>query len=144
MMTIKKMASLTSFASIVLLTACTAGTVKDTANNAITGVTVKAYAECTGEGCEANQIETPVAGATLTGYQTTTNIEGQFFFDPYGETVATEDAMAIGSTDGSNSTYKIQYSQPGYQDLWLDYTSDFQQHEYEGNTYQITSVPVMY
>ncbi|WP_159931127.1 VOC family protein [Oceanicoccus sp. KOV_DT_Chl] len=127
------------------LTACTTGYVKDTANQALTDVDVIAYGECSGAGCDSSEVETVTPAATLTGYQVSSNADGAYFFDPYGEMVAAEDAMSIGVANGSaESFYKLQFSKQGYQDIWLDYTPDFQQHSYEGSDYLITSVPTVY
>ncbi len=128
---------------ITALVGCTTGIVKDSNGVAVAGVEVTAYGQCTGDGCEANQVETATPAGSLTGYQTSSDSNGQYFFDPYAEKVAAEDAMAIAAAGGSES-YKLQYSQPGYQDVWMDYTPNFQQYTQDGEQYLITGVPEVY
>ncbi|ARN75826.1 VOC family protein [Oceanicoccus sagamiensis] len=133
-------------ALMLLLTAlagCTTGIVKDSNGVAVAGVAVTAYGQCAGEGCEASQVETATPAGLLTGYQTSSDSNGQYFYDPYGEKVAAEEAMTIAAAEGSD-TYQLQYSQAGYQDVWLDYTPNFQQYSSDGQQYLITGVPEVY
>jgi catechol 2,3-dioxygenase-like lactoylglutathione lyase family enzyme len=126
------------------ITGCTTGVVKDTAGAAMAGVDVIAYGACQGAGCATHQVDTATPAGTLTGYHTTTNLSGAYYYDPYAEYVAPEDAMQMNVNAPEDSSYQLQFSKAGYQDIWLDYTPDFQQHVHEGNTYYITSVPAMY
>ena len=131
--------------SLCALTGCTVGEIKDTSGGALQDVNVIAYGQCSGDGCAANEVVTPVPGGSMTGYQTSSTEEGHYLYDPYAVHVAPEDAMAIEQGDASGQDfYKIQYSKPGYQDTWLDYTPDFQSHVHEGKEYFITEVPQVY
>lgn len=133
----------TALALVAILAGCTTGTVKDTASNPVAGAEVTAYGECSGVGCASHEVTTVTPEGPLTGYMTTSNEQGQFFFDPYAEQVAAEDAMGIVLAEGEQS-YKLRYAQPGYQDVWMDYTPDFQSYTLEGKNYLITAVPDLF
>ncbi|MEH6582303.1 MAG: VOC family protein [Halioglobus sp.] len=141
-LTISSLAKAVFLVALAGLAACTAGEVRDTSGTVIPDVNVTAYGECAGAGCAANEVATPIPGGSLTGYQATTNGNGQYFYDPYAETVDHENAMAINiPAESAQSFYKLKYSQPGYQDTWLDYTPNFKSYLHNGKTYVITEVP---
>jgi hypothetical protein len=143
--TVNCLARAASLLAARILAACTAGEVKDTDGVALAQAEVTAYGRCTGAGCAANELATPIPGGSFTGYRTTANSDGHYFYDPYAEVVAPEDAMAIDAGDDSGQgVYKLQYSKPGYQDTWMDYTPDFQNDQRNGNNYLITAVPEVY
>ncbi len=64
--------------ALTSLTACTIGVVSDSSSKGLAGVDVIAYADCGGEGCDANEVQIATPTGTLTGYQASTVRSGQF------------------------------------------------------------------
>lgn len=117
------------------------GVVLDSSSKGLAGADVIAYADCGGEGCEANEVQTATPAGTLTGYHASTASGGQFLFDAYAQ----EDAMLVRSSVGSpDSAYKLQIAKAGYRDIWLDYTPEFNSFTFQGRDYLIAQVPNVY
>ena len=131
--------------TILILQGCIAGTVRDTAGNAIENVDVVAIGNCTGDGCAANETPIVIGNDLETGYHQPTNDKGQYFFDPYGEMVAPEDAMAVSAPEGS-TTVRFSYSKDGYQQVVLTHEPQYENHVHPdtGKTYVIAGAPDIY
>ena len=125
---------------------CITGAVKDTSGNGVSDVDVIAFAECGGAGCAAHEVEVTVGAELRTGYYTTTNTNGQYFYDPYAEVVPPEDAMLLTIPSGSPDDFmSFSFSKGGYEDIWLNHKPEYQEHTAEdGSVYHIASVPNMY
>lgn len=122
---------------------CITGAVKDTSGNGVSDVDVIAFANCTGAGCEPHKVEVTVDSELRTGYYTTTNTNGQYFYDPYAEVVAPEDAMLLSIPSG-DEFMSFSFSKSGYEGIWLNHTPEFQKHDYEGTPYYVAEIPDMY
>jgi len=131
---------------LVCAQGCITGTVKDSSGIVQSDVDVIAFANCSGAGCEAHEVEVTVDSDILTGYYTTTNSNGQYFYDPYAEVVAPEDAMFLSVPDGSPDEFmSFSFSKIGYQGIWLNHVPEYEEYtDNNGNPYYIAAVPNMY
>jgi VDE lipocalin domain-containing protein len=130
-----------------ILQGCVAGKVYDSAGEAVADVDVVAIGDCAGEGCAANETYVVVGNDLYTGYQATTNSKGEYFYDPYGEVVAPEDAMGVHATDESeDGAIQIAYSKSGYQQILLNHVPDYNTyvHPDTGKNYLIARAPDIY
>ncbi len=136
--------ALTMLLSILILQGCVAGKVMDSSGNALPDVDVVAIADCAGDGCEANETVVVVGSELHTGYHQPTNENGHYFFDPYGEVVAPEDAMAVHAHDDSaDGSIQLVYTKTGYDQVVLTHVPQYENHTdpNTGKNYVIAGAP---
>lgn len=135
--------------SLIILAAqgCTVGRVMDSTGTPMQDLDVVAIAQCNGAGCADHQTQITVGSETHTGYQSTTNSDGYYMYDPYAYFVAPEDAMWVHAPiNGTEQSIIIAFSKSGYQDILLHHVPQYTEHidPNTGDSYQIDQVREIY
>jgi len=131
---------------LLCVQACIVGAVKDTAGNPLADVDVIGFTNCGGAGCDSHRTEVPVGPDLLIGYHTTTNVDGNYVYDPYAKAVAAEDAMFLYVPQAEpDKSMLFSYWKSGYQKIYYRDVLEYQEHTgNDGNVYHIAQVPNMY